>query len=492
MYEKIGRNDPCICGSGNKYKKCCMNKDLSCESNQVLDFAWRKLRKTEGEVIDKHLMPFLKKELPAWIIPLAFNEFCPEGLPEEIDRGFIFDQCFLPWLLFNWIPGEDLDLEEPPEQFDLEQTIAKNYLTKHRNSLSSTIISFIEAMNRTYYSFYVVQEMVLDKSLKAKDILLGTEHSLKEKAATRSLKKGNIVFSRILNLENQSIFIGMIPYIIPPHYYDAILDFKKWLVQENDDKDLDHTVLQEFSDHELVDYFFAILTELYNQPLPQLHNTDGDPIIFSKSYFKISLSPYEVLQILLPLTLSKDPKDFLSEAKRNKIGDIIKITFPWLKKGNKKHNTWDNTIMGNIIIDGNKLTLETNSQKRTEKGKQLLHKYLDEAIEFHNTLLETPEQKLNSAPKRGSNQDNEQEEMLALPEVQKQLKQMANTHWKKWFDEKIPALEHKTPREAVKTKDGRERLEALLLEYEYHDAKARDAQKFFSADINYLKKELGL
>jgi len=24
---RIGRNDPCHCGSGKKYKKCCMNKD---------------------------------------------------------------------------------------------------------------------------------------------------------------------------------------------------------------------------------------------------------------------------------------------------------------------------------------------------------------------------------------------------------------------------------------------------------------------------------
>lgn len=23
---KVGRNDPCPCGSGKKYKKCCMNK----------------------------------------------------------------------------------------------------------------------------------------------------------------------------------------------------------------------------------------------------------------------------------------------------------------------------------------------------------------------------------------------------------------------------------------------------------------------------------
>ncbi|MXS54099.1 hypothetical protein GTI81_15525, partial [Enterococcus faecalis] len=23
--KKIGRNDPCYCGSGKKYKKCCLN-----------------------------------------------------------------------------------------------------------------------------------------------------------------------------------------------------------------------------------------------------------------------------------------------------------------------------------------------------------------------------------------------------------------------------------------------------------------------------------
>jgi hypothetical protein len=27
MPDKIGRNEPCHCGSGKKYKKCCMDKD---------------------------------------------------------------------------------------------------------------------------------------------------------------------------------------------------------------------------------------------------------------------------------------------------------------------------------------------------------------------------------------------------------------------------------------------------------------------------------
>lgn len=29
MAETIGRNEPCHCGSGNKYKNCCLKKDSS-------------------------------------------------------------------------------------------------------------------------------------------------------------------------------------------------------------------------------------------------------------------------------------------------------------------------------------------------------------------------------------------------------------------------------------------------------------------------------
>jgi uncharacterized protein YecA (UPF0149 family) len=27
--KQVGRNDPCPCGSGKKFKKCCMNKPRS-------------------------------------------------------------------------------------------------------------------------------------------------------------------------------------------------------------------------------------------------------------------------------------------------------------------------------------------------------------------------------------------------------------------------------------------------------------------------------
>src|SRR3954452_16556099 len=32
---KVGRNDPCPCGSGKKYKKCCLVKDQEASSSQT-------------------------------------------------------------------------------------------------------------------------------------------------------------------------------------------------------------------------------------------------------------------------------------------------------------------------------------------------------------------------------------------------------------------------------------------------------------------------
>src|SRR5262245_11066789 len=51
----LGRNDPCHCGSGKKYKKCCLAKDETAE-RKVLDAKWEKSTaeaKAEAEKAEK-------------------------------------------------------------------------------------------------------------------------------------------------------------------------------------------------------------------------------------------------------------------------------------------------------------------------------------------------------------------------------------------------------------------------------------------------------
>jgi hypothetical protein len=57
---KIGRNDPCPCGSGNKYKKCCAAKDeaarvaeIQATAAKAAEAAAAATAAAEGERTDK-------------------------------------------------------------------------------------------------------------------------------------------------------------------------------------------------------------------------------------------------------------------------------------------------------------------------------------------------------------------------------------------------------------------------------------------------------
>jgi len=42
--EKVGRNDPCPCGSGRKFKKCCLGKDQNPKSGNIKDLYFQKYK----------------------------------------------------------------------------------------------------------------------------------------------------------------------------------------------------------------------------------------------------------------------------------------------------------------------------------------------------------------------------------------------------------------------------------------------------------------
>ena len=483
---KIGRNGPCSCGSGLTYKKCCANKQSS--NVTVLDFAWNSLRKTEGSVIDKHLLPYITRELPSVAMQVAHEDFCLEDFPEEMDLNLLCENFFIPWLLFDWIPYDDFGID----QFDPDTTIAQNYVMKHENKLNSVERKFIEAMNATYYSFYNILDVEFEKHLVIKDIMLGTTHTIKERLGTHSLKRGGVIFSRILTLDNQSIFVGMAPFGLPSRYSIDLINFRKCLTEENNNNALNARSLRDEFATALHDYYFDVVVSSFNMPFPTLLNTDGEPFQISKTYLELSISPEEVLGKILPLTLSEDIDEFLNDAKRDKSGAIQQLELPWLKKGNKKHKNWDNTVMGQIIIKEGTLILEANSDKRTERGKKLLSKYLGDKIKFKITITESTEKKLQSLREEESEIDDSMDsELLKQPEVQEYIKSLGEAHWENWFDEHLPALDNKTPRECAKTDAGREILEALLLQFEHHNLE-KESQDPFTPDIDYLKKELGL
>ncbi len=218
-------------------------------------------------------------------------------------------------------------------------------------------------------------------------MLLEDEYWVKEKIGTYNIKRGDIVFSRVLTIEWQSIFIGMAPYIIPAHYHHELIELRYALTREIKKKKLTSELLKWEFEHDLLIYFFSLLGDMFKTAMPELRNTDDEPLQLCKSFFNLKISPREALEKLLPLTLSDNINDFLSDATIDDDGMITQVELSWLRKGNKKHKGWDNTVMGQIKIDKKRLILETNSENRAKKGAKLLEKYLGDAISYQKMLI---------------------------------------------------------------------------------------------------------
>ena len=69
--EKVGRNDPCPCGSGKKFKKCCEAKaqKRSLGSAQVLSGASKM-----SSFFQRHVTPMTSPKLPETPAPAAVQE----------------------------------------------------------------------------------------------------------------------------------------------------------------------------------------------------------------------------------------------------------------------------------------------------------------------------------------------------------------------------------------------------------------------------------
>jgi hypothetical protein len=106
-------------------------------------------------------------------------------------------------------------------------------------------------------------------------------------------------------------------------------------------------------------------------------------------------------------------------------------------------------------------------------------------------VIQSAEEMMEGSQQNGSREiPHTPNELESNPEVQAMLKEMGVQHWQKWLDTPIPALKDKTPRQSAKTAKGRERLEALFLQFEGMSSDM--AAVPFEPDIDFLRNELGM
>ena len=488
MTGKVGRNDPCPCGSGRKYKKCCQ------ESSGEQDFHYRRWSRVEADLIPE-LLAYALETLGPEAIEDAWNEFHDYEAPDAYDPQSPMNSVFLPWFLFNWI--HETKLPDSPD-FSVT-TIAVSFLREHE--LSEDEMRLILSATKAPYSLCEVQELTPGVGMTLFDLFRRVKHEVIERTASQTLKKGEILYCATTHLDGVISNVGTSPYALRPIAKRDILALRKWMIDESGEAELTADHLVEF-EADIRSFYLETVLAMFRPP--ELRNTDNDPLLPQKVHFDIE-SADSAFRALKDLAEGISEDQLRSDATVAD-GLIVKAEISWLGGTREaRQRLGGPVLLGTMNIEDGKLTISVNSTKRAKKIRRLVEKRLGKEAVYKTTLIEPIEpevERMWAAAASGSSkppaeeweQGTERSGVISLadlpPEVRAKLEETARQHWVTWVDLPVPALNNMTPREAAKSEEGRELLESLLLDYERHSDGPNE--NFMRPDIPELRRKLGM
>jgi hypothetical protein len=442
---------------------------------------------------------------------------------------------FFPWLFHVWRPLTGETEVKTRCLHSIPPTQA--YLIARSKSIDPLLYRYLSACLDSPFGFFEVESVDPGHGMQMREILTEVSYSVLERGASMTLQPGDTLYGMVVECDGVAMLEASAPIAIPTSLKPLIVEERELLLadealerQEFDEmlaeerategdnvefedgvevsaetapdeadptdgidaeKTLHRHVLfqNDFSNREL---YWELMQQLLNPAPPQLHNTDGDPLSMQRLIFAID-SPAEAFAALKTLALGQSEKELLRDAKYAADGALHEVELHWTKRGNSRHKGWETTLLGRIEINGTQLAAEVNSAPRAAEFKRLMKERMGEKARYRVTEIQSMERLLSEArakPQGESTQeDRDQAALMAQPEVQAQLRAMMNQHYTAWVDEKLPVLQGKTPREAVRTKAGKEKVEALIRDIERMGQGVGGYDASIAAN---LRKRLGL
>lgn len=451
---KVGRNDPCPCGSGLKYKKCCLDKDRPAAAVSSEEFAatasaiaWLKTNYAD-EVDDAICETYLGGTHQEYLDTLHALPPGPKGML-EINIG--------EWLVSDAVikvGGKRV------RAVDLALGPGGPLLTAHGKE-------WVTAIGENPLSFYEVQEVTPGEGLTVKD-LLGIDApavTVTERSASKTLVKWDIFGARIARRPDGHVFTGAIYPMDRQRAHKCLEEILDELARE---KVADGETYREIVGTTIADYWLEQFTE--ERSLPQVvHASTGDPI--SLTVDRYAVTDWDALSAIL-------------SAQPDVEGDIDEgwIRFEPMKDQMRRSRA--------SLTKKSADTLEVfcPTLKLADGARPWLEKIAGTVIRFKAREIVDP-----MSPKAMAAARSKPPKEEIPPELKAQVeREFLRRHYERWPDEPVPALGGKTPKAAVRTKKGRQAVIELLKEFEIHEARKASRAGGEPFDFGFLWQRLGL
>jgi hypothetical protein len=480
---KPGRNEPCPCGSGKKYKQCCVVKQA--EAAQAPEqLAWRRVRR----MVDEAGAAWFKFILDAYgevAVLEAWAEFVADEDDDlEFDPETPHAMVFFSWLFYRWAP--DPANTEVADVSLHDVVPAREYLQRKGKRIDPLLRSYMEAALQAPLTFYEVLSAEPERGFRVREFFSSAECWVHEKAAAASMTPGSLFFGSLVECAGIVVAESLGAVVISGTHKLELIRFRK---QYGLDSDFSLERLGDL-DLELIECYLEFADSILYPKLPELRNTDGDVLAPQALIYDID-SAEDAFVALHDLEFKASQAEMREEAELDAAGRIVRCEITWQGAGNAVHKTWDNTTLGSIVISAKRLRAEVNSDQRAEKLRGIIQARLGAAARYRVTERQSMQRMLAESAGAASSAAlaAEQDELMQRPEVQAHLHQMLAAHYEGWIDEPLPALDGQTPLQAVTSAEGREKVAILVDDIERLSAQQAG---FDAAITKRLREQLGL
>jgi hypothetical protein len=184
---KVSRNAPCPCGSGKKYKKCCLGiRERTVARDQPAPIH----AIDEGLVLD--MMRYASRR---------FGDIVARAAQDFRDAAATM-QLFCPWLVYG------IHVEGRP--------IVAWYLAERGHQLSAAARDWLAAQQQAWLSVWEVLAVEPGTGITVKDLLSGEKREVHEVSGSQTLVPRDAVLARVVEAAGEAVFCGSHPRPLPP------------------------------------------------------------------------------------------------------------------------------------------------------------------------------------------------------------------------------------------------------------------------------------
>ncbi|MGC8497714.1 MAG: SEC-C metal-binding domain-containing protein [Thermoplasmata archaeon] len=489
---KVGLNDPCPCGSGKKYKDCCMYEDTLIA----------KITRFSEE-------PQFKEDFKS-ASDLFFDD----------KNQVVFQSDFLMFMDYF---VHDYKLK------DSKKPLIELFYDTRINTLHPREKELLKAWQNTEIRVFEVTDIEPGKGENLKDIFDKTEVFVNDINSSHAMAKWDIAPMRIVQSYNRKHLTGA-AYLMPYRLKKNIIKFgeKEFAAYKNRNPE---ATWHDFMKSEGYKFYRFAYKKSREEPL--VITPEGDPVKVSEAVYKVKdkTKAIKILDSIVDLQivesegkeihykwLSEDigVKETTNDKDSDDDREVLVSKINVIGKDGKNYIS-----MGDIIIENGQLRLSCLSEKRLERGKSILKK-LGDCIEFSKDLssetssdtdfrdddsIDDEALDYDDSVKKFLNDHTAEEvdEMIMNNRIpadiekklmEKFLLEMQGMIYmqellKKWVDDPLPSLDGKSPREAVKTSEGKEKVLEILKGMENEEAHhKKKGSKYY--DVKSVREMLGL